>query len=665
MLTGDEHIRPEDRVDDDTAQPLSPRDEPSGAQASDDELHAPNVGGDESPGARALEEDSCAAGSGPSQDSSSTSDAQAEAAAGSPGSHPDQPGHAPRSEAASEAQSAGSQSSGGAEPEQTADGGARPRRQILIGSQRDPAAYRRRQRDWVPVVKPDYEAPESPAEGETPPPTSVAQRPSRESIEQPSGPEPSAVEPAPDADLTAAHAPQEPDSAPVSTTPGEVEPEDASGESAGELMEDAAGFLAGGLPVPGGPPVPLPNLREQLPLELESEFERAMGDAPLDELIDGEEAEAAPLVPETRHQGRIVAVGREDVFVDLGRREQGRLALRQFGEPPQAGAAIEVVVERFNEEDGLYELRMPDTAVEVDDWADLAEGMLVEARVTGHNTGGLECEVNRIRGFIPVSQIALYRVEGLEQFVGERLTCVVSEADRARRNLVLSRRAVLEREQQEARQRLLDSLEPGQVREGVVRKLTDFGAFVDLGGVDGLVHVSRLAWHRVEDPREVLQEGQQIKVKVEKVDRAAGRIGLSYRDMVENPWHRAAEKYQPNSVVQGRVTRLMDFGAFVELEPGVEGLVHISELASRHVWRASDVVSEGQEVEVLILSVDAEAQRISLSMKALEPKPQAAEHEQAAEPPVPPTKPKKRKPGAPLAGGLGRPPGGEQFGLKW
>jgi len=456
----------------------------------------------------------------------------------------------------------------------------------------------------------------------------------------------------------------------ISAGPGEAEPADAAAEVARELIEGVTAYLAGESAGPGGPRVPLPNLREELPSELESEYERALGDDPLEELIDGPGSEAGPLASETRHQGRIVAVGREDVFVDLGRREQGRLSLRQFDEPPQVGTIIEVIVERFNEEDGLYELSIPNVAVEVDDWGDLAEGMLVEAHVTGHNSGGLECEVNRIRGFIPISQIALYRVEGLEEFVGQRFVCLVTEANRARRNLVLSRRAVLEREQQEARQRLLDSLEPGQVREGVVRKLTDFGAFVDLGGVDGLVHVSRLAWHRVEDPREVLQEGQQIKVKVEKVDRATGRIGLSYRDMVENPWHRAAEKYQPNSVVQGRVTRLMDFGAFVQLEPGVEGLVHISELAYRRVWRASDVVSEGQEVEVLVLSVDAEAQRISLSMKALETRPQAAKDSQAdqagGQPPEPPqTKRKKRRPSRPLSGGLGRAPGGEQFGLKW
>ena len=175
-------------------------------------------------------------------------------------------------------------------------------------------------------------------------------------------------------------------------------------------------------------------------------------------------------------------------------------------------------------------------ASEVADWSQVAEGMLVEARVTGHNTGGLECEVNRIRGFIPISQIALYRVENLAEFVDQKFTCLVTEANPARQNLVLSRRAVLEREKEEARKALFESLAPGQIHEGVVRKFLDFGAFVDLGGVDGLLHVSQMGWGRIEHPRDVLQEGQTIRVRIEKVDQTTGKISLGYRDMLESPW---------------------------------------------------------------------------------------------------------------------------------
>lgn len=409
---------------------------------------------------------------------------------------------------------------------------------------------------------------------------------------------------------------------------------------------------------------PLPNLRDRLPAELEDEFQAALGDESLDELMGGDAlGDEQVLEEDSRHLGRIVAVHHDDVFVELGSREQGCVSIRQFDEPPEVDATLEVVVRRFNPEDGLYELTIPNRAVSVEDWSDIEEGMLVEAHVTGHNSGGLECEVNHLRGFIPVSQIALYRVEDLEQFVEQRFPCLVTEANPQRRNLVLSRRAVLEREKAEAREKLLASLEPGQIHEGVVRKLLDFGAFVDIGGLDGLLHVSQLSWGRVNHPSEVLEEGQTIKVKIEKIDRATGKIGLAYRDMLENPWDGADRRYPANSIFEGTVTKLMEFGAFVELERGLEGLVHISELSHKRVWRSSDVVHEGDKVQVMVLSVAPDAQRISLSIRqAVEP-PEPVKKEDEPEPL--PEKPRKhRRPDRPLKGGLGRSTGGG-FGLKW
>jgi small subunit ribosomal protein S1 len=357
------------------------------------------------------------------------------------------------------------------------------------------------------------------------------------------------------------------------------------------------------------------------------------------------------------------------VFVEFGGREQGCIAARAFEEnPPQVGAEIEVVVQRFNSEEGLYDLSLPGATVDLGNWDEVREGMLVDAQVTGHNTGGLECEVNHIRGFIPVSQISLYRVEDLAQFVGQRFTCLISDANPARKNLVLSRRAVLEREKEENKQTFFASLAPGQIYDGTVRKLMDFGAFVELGnGVDGLLHVSQLSWSRVKHPSEVVQEGQSIRVRIEKIDPETGRIGLSYRDMLENPWTAAAGKYPHNSVVRGKVTRLMEFGAFVELEPGIEGLVHISELSHKRIWRASDVVKEGEEVEVLVLNVNPEAQRMSLSIKGLsKPEPTKKEKEEVEEAEIPATAKKSSRPSnQPLKGGLGKASGGESIGLKW
>jgi ribosomal protein S1 len=322
-----------------------------------------------------------------------------------------------------------------------------------------------------------------------------------------------------------------------------------------------------------------------------------------------------------------------------------------------------VLVSRFNAADGLYELVLPGAAVDVGDWSEVAEGMVVEARVTGHNKGGLECEVNRLRGFIPASQVSMYRVEDLSQFVDQKFPCVVTEANPAKRNLVLSRRAMLEREKAEAKEKLMAELEVGQTRDAVVRSLQSFGAFVDLGGVDGLIHISQLSWDRIKHASEVLELGQQVKVKIQKIDLQTGKISLAFRDLSESPWANAARDFPTRSRVQGTVSRLMEFGAFVRLAAGVEGLIHISELSHKRVFRVADVVNEGQEVEVMVLSVDSEQQRIGLSLKALEARAAPAGKAEAAEPDAPPVVPKKRK--VPLKGGIGGPSSGDQFGLKW
>jgi ribosomal protein S1 len=360
----------------------------------------------------------------------------------------------------------------------------------------------------------------------------------------------------------------------------------------------------------------------------------------------------------------VVKVHGDDIFLDLPNQNQGIVSLRQFAEPPELGAMLDVLILRFNGEDGLYEVSLPEAAVEIGDWSQVTEGMIVEAHVTGHNKGGLEVEVSRIRGFIPVSQVAAFRVEQLEQYVGQKFPCVVTEANPDRRNLVLSRRAMIEREQAEAKKKLLEELAPGQVREGVVRTLREFGAFVDLGGVDGLLHVSQISWDRIKHPSDVLAVGQKVRVKIEKIDPQTHKISLNLRDFSENPWTNVTTKYPVTSRVTGKVSKLTDFGAFVRLEPGVEGLIHISELAHGRVFRASDIVSEGQEVEVKVLSVDPEQQRISLSLKALQARPEPAKKsEPESEEPEPPKAASKRK--TPLKGGLGRVGDGSQFGLRW
>jgi small subunit ribosomal protein S1 len=334
---------------------------------------------------------------------------------------------------------------------------------------------------------------------------------------------------------------------------------------------------------------------------------------------------------------------------------------------PAVGEAVEVSVGARNEEDGLYDVAPANRAVAVEDWSQLQAGMIVEAHVKAANKGGLECEVGGLRGFMPASLVSTWRVENLEEMVGQTLESLVTELVPEARRLVLSRRAVIEKQAADAKAKLLETLEPGMELDGVVRSVRDFGAFVDIGdGAEGLVHVSELSWERVANAADILQPGQKVRVVVKKVDRQTGKIGLSARDLVESPWKRAGEKYHVGATVRGTVSRIAQFGAFVKLEPGVEGLVHISELATRHIRSVADVVREGEQVECRVLAVDPAEQRMSLSIKALAPAPAArdvAEPDQAAaeEPPPPPAK----KRSGPLKGGLGGESQGAKFGLKW
>jgi len=394
--------------------------------------------------------------------------------------------------------------------------------------------------------------------------------------------------------------------------------------------------------------------------EMERQLQEAMGGLS-DKDLYGEPARQGRPGKGTEQgpkKGKVFRIHGADVFIDLpGGRTQGVLPLDQFPEgAPALGTEVEVRIEGFDSANGVLLLARKGAAVEAD-WSSVTAGMIVEARVTAVNKGGLEVNVDGIRGFMPVSQIELYRVEDLEQYVNQRLRCLVTEADPVERNLVVSRRALLEKEREENRERLWQELAEGQVLPGVVRSVRDFGAFVDLGGVDGLLHVSEMSWTRVQDATKVVEPGQTIKVVVLKLDREHRKVSLGLKQLTPSPWDTVAETYHPGNVVAGKVTRLMDFGAFVELEPAVEGLIHISELAPQRVRRVADVVKEGQEVQVMILSVDPGQRRISLSLKAAlakepEAEPETTEPEAAEEAPPRPPRPRT----TPLRGGLGARP---------
>ncbi|MEI7862185.1 MAG: S1 RNA-binding domain-containing protein [Planctomycetota bacterium] len=417
----------------------------------------------------------------------------------------------------------------------------------------------------------------------------------------------------------------------------------------------------------------IPNLRSALEDDLESDFLAALEGVSVDDLlVGGGPAQAeAPLEPGARIAGTVLNVGPDTAFIDLGGRRQGALKLAGLDGNPAVGEVLQLSVGIFNEEDGLYDVAPANRAVAVEDWSQLAEGMIVTARVTAANKGGLECEVAGLRGFMPASLVSTWRVENLEEMVGQNIEVLVTELVPGARRMLLSRRAVLEKQAADARTTMLETLEVGTLFEGIVRSVRDFGAFVDIGnGVEGLVHVSQLSWDRVANPADVLQPGQKVSVVVKKIDSQTGKIALSARDTVNSPWKTAAEKYHIGATVRGIVSRIAQFGAFVKLEPGIEGLVHVSELAHRHVRSVADVVKEGESVECRVLTVDPDEQRLSLSIKALAslpagPAASGAEMvDEGAADEMPPAAP-PRQTNVPLKGGLGRKGAGEQFGLKW
>lgn len=433
---------------------------------------------------------------------------------------------------------------------------------------------------------------------------------------------------------------------------------------------DAGSVIPTPEPLDARSKIAIPSIRQPLSQDLELELMAALGGSDLDKLLVGDAMLQVghELEEGQRISATVMKAQGEFVFVSLGAPNEGVIPSLGFETLPEEGATLDVIVRGYLASEGLYEVSVVGSTVDVSDWSDLNEGEVIEALVTGANAGGLECKVGHIQGFIPASQAAEYRIETLADYVGQKLLCVVTEANPRRGNLVLSHRAVLEREKKEKREERLAALEIGAAVEGVVRKILDFGAFVDIGGLDGLLHVSQLSWERVKHPSEILEEGQKIQVRIDKIDEATGKIGLSYRSLQDHPWEDIDARFPTGSVVNGSVTRIAEFGAFVRIATGVEGLVHISELAHHRVQNVASVVQEGQEVDVKILSVDAEQQRISLSLKAAQAAPEPAadtkvEGDAAVEEPRPePVLPKHR---GPLKGGTGHSGGGEKFGLKW
>jgi small subunit ribosomal protein S1 len=403
-------------------------------------------------------------------------------------------------------------------------------------------------------------------------------------------------------------------------------------------------------------------LKRQWDAQLEAELEAAMsGFDPNSFSVARERAKPAEGSPTPRRDrgqearkgtrtGKVIGVRGKSLFVDVGGKSEGVVPLDQFeGEIPAPGAQIEVIVDRFDVSEGIQHLRLKGAAIEAN-WENLRQGVIVEARGTKVVKGGLEVDVDGIRGFLPISQLDLSRVEDAASFVNQKFKALVTEANSREKNLVLSRRELLEQERAEQREKTWASLQEGQVREGTVRSIKDFGAFVDLGGVDGLLPIGEMSWSRVQKVDDLVKIGDKVQVKVLKIDPAGRKLTLGLKQLSPSPWEKAAQNYPRGLLIKGKVTRLMEFGAFVELEPGVEGLIHVTELSPTRVRRIADIVQAGQEVEVRVLKVEPEQKRIGLSLLPAKGK-EAIEVDDQEEDDQPPAPKPERK--VPLKGGLG------------
>ncbi len=326
--------------------------------------------------------------------------------------------------------------------------------------------------------------------------------------------------------------------------------------------------------------------------------------------------------------GTVVRVDKDEVLVDIGYKSEGvipvaELSIRRSVNPADEvtlGDEVDALVLTKEDAEGRLILSKKRARFEmawkaIENAAESKEP--VDGKVIEVVKGGLILDLG-VRGFLPASLVDIRRVQDLDEFLGQELRCQVIELNRSRNNVVLSRRAVLEDERKEQRQQILDRLNPGDVVDGQISNIVDFGAFVDLDGMDGLIHISELSWSHVNHPSEVLEIGQDVKVKVLDIDRERQRISLGLKQTQSDPWQQVLETYNEGDTVEGKVTKVVTFGAFVEIMPGVEGLVHISELAQHHVENPREIVSQGDLVEAKIIEVDAERRRLSLSLKRVE-----------------------------------------------
>ncbi|MCK6446410.1 MAG: S1 RNA-binding domain-containing protein [Planctomycetes bacterium] len=352
--------------------------------------------------------------------------------------------------------------------------------------------------------------------------------------------------------------------------------------------------------------------------DLNHEIESALEGVNLQDLDEHGRAAQAVGAPGAKGRGRgptfwkgtVAGISGKDVIVELGPRAQGVIALVEFDETPKVGDVYEFTA--HGQEDGLWKLSRRE-AKALAAWNELEPGSLVKARVSGQNTGGLELAIGPLKAFMPASHVSLERVENLAQFIGQNLEVEVLEVDVDKKRVLVSRRSVLAKEREASRAATVGGLAVGQIIQGKVTRVEPFGCFVDLGGIEGLVHVSAISRKRVENPADFVHVGQQVKAKIQKIEEGGRRIALSMKELEADPWDEVGNRVAPGLLITGRVVRLMEFGAFIELFPGIEGLLHVSQMGKERVRRPQDAVKPGESLSVRVVSVDPRQKRIALS----------------------------------------------------
>jgi small subunit ribosomal protein S1 len=332
--------------------------------------------------------------------------------------------------------------------------------------------------------------------------------------------------------------------------------------------------------------------------------------------------------------GRVIRVDEESVLIDVGFKSEGSIPLDEWDEnedPPTVGETVKVLIEEVEDELGLADdphgmvslsRRKAQKLIEWDNVMNsVQEGQVVTGTVTRKIKGGLLVDIG-VNVFLPASQVDIRRPPDIGDYIGRIVQCEVLKIDEARRNIVVSRRSLIETQRKEDRERLLEELEEGQIRKGVVKNIAEFGAFVDLGGIDGLLHITDMSWERINHPSEMVSLDQDIEVVILNIDREKQKIALGLKQKQPNPWDTVEEKYPPSSMHHGTVVNVMSYGAFVKLEPGIEGLVHISEMSwTKRINHPNELVNIGDEIDVVILGVDPKGQQLSLGMKQTQENP--------------------------------------------